>query len=212
MEWQEIGQFTLTRDWQYTSVARGQDYKIVFLSSGLSGRNSTGLVALVDKPDDESLDSTEIFKPQKITSYQVSEIIRFPVPPSGWRHRLAIKQLVFSTQPTFSQVKIFMPAYSSAPVFNGSTNALTSSTVPVDSTKSVILSAINPQKIGTTIINNSSKAKLYVSVGAAASLTVYDKILNYLEVYETPFNWSGEVFGIWDKVDAAGNAKVKDFS
>ncbi len=94
MQWQEIGHFTLTKDWQYTSIARGRDYKIVYLSSPILGRNSVGLVALVDKPEDESLDSTEIFKPQKISSYSISEIIRFPEPPRGWLHRLAIKHLV----------------------------------------------------------------------------------------------------------------------
>lgn len=105
-----------------------------------------------------------------------------------------------------------MPSYSSSPVFNGITSNVTPSTVAVSNTTSTLLSATTVGKLGSTITNNSKVGKLYLSIGSAASLTNYDKILGYLETFETPFNWSGDIFGIWDKADAAGNAKVKDFS
>ncbi len=213
MDWEEIGHFTLTKDWQYTKQIKSRDFKIVYLKSTLRSVDSTGMAALVDVPSDIALDSTEVFKAQRISAYSIAEIIRFPEPPRDWPYRLAVKQLITpkNSLPT-CEVQIYMPAYSSAPVFNGSTNSVAASIVATENNKSIILSASNPNKIGTTIINNSAKGKLYVSVGIAASLTVYDKILNYLEVYETPFNWSGDVFGIWDKPDTTGNAKVKDFS
>ena len=213
MDWQELGRFTLTKDWQYTRQIKSRDFKIVYLKSTLRAVDSTGMAALVDVPNNIALDSTEVFKAQRISAYSIAEIIRFPEPPRDWLYRLAVKQLITpkNSLPT-CEIQIYMPAYSSAPVFNGSTNAVAASIVATDNTKSVILSVSNPNKIGTTIINNSAKGKLYVSVGIAASLTVYDKILNYLEVYESPFNWSGDIFGIWDKADAQGNARIKDFS
>jgi len=105
-----------------------------------------------------------------------------------------------------------MPSYSTAPTFNGATNNASSNTVAVDSTKSVLLSAAATGKTGSIITNNSKVGRLYLSIGVAASLTTYDKILGYQETFETPFNWAGEIFGIWDKADATGNAKVRDFS
>ena len=103
-----------------------------------------------------------------------------------------------------------MPSYSSNPVSFGNTNTTVDRTIAVNTT-SVLLSASAVGKLGS-IITNNSKSKLYLSIGVAASLTTYDKVLGNGEVFETPFNWSGDVFGIWDKADATGNAKVKDFS
>lgn len=213
MEWQELENFTLTNNWQYSQRVRGRDFKIVYLSSPLTGRDSIGTIALADVPDDASLESSEFFKPQRISSYLTSEIIRFPDPPREWLYRLAIKKLTLPNQfvPNF-EVRIYMPSYSSGPAFGGSTNVVIANTVAADSTKSVTLSAANPTKIGSSITNNSKVGKLYVSIGSAASLTNYDKILNYLETFETPFNWAGDVFGIWDKADSAGSARVRDFS
>lgn len=214
MEWQEVALFTLTKDWQFTNQVRGRDFKVTYLTSPLLGANSAGMVALVNMPASSAIESTEIFKAQRINSYSISEIIRFPEPPRGWTYRLGIKQLIFAKNTPNCEVKIYMPAYSSAPVFNGSTNSVTSATIAVDNTKSVTLSAAAVGKIGTTITNRSKVAKLYVSVGSAASLTNYDKVLGVLETYESPFNWSGDIFGIWDKADTSstGNAVVKDFS
>ncbi len=213
MNWQELGRFTLTQNWQYTKQIRGRDFKVAYLKSTLKAADSIGMAALVDMPSNTAVDSTEIFKPQRISAYSISEIIRFPEPPRDCPYRLAVKQLITpkNSLPT-CEIQIYMPAYTTAPIFNGSTNTVIGATVAVDNTKSVLLSAANTDKIGTTIINNSQKAKLFVSVGTPASLTTYDKILGDGEVYETPFNWSGEVFGIWDKADTTGNAKVKDFS
>ena len=214
MEWQEIGHLTLTKEWQYTEQARGRDFKVTYLNSPLLGANSAGMIALVNMPTNSALESTEIFKAQRINSYSISEIIRFPEPPREWPYRLGIKQLIFAKNTINCEVKIYMPAYSSAPVFNGSTNSVTATTIAVDNTKSVILSAAAVGKIGSTITNRSKTAKLYVSVGSAASLTNYDKVLGLLETYESPFNWSGDIFGIWDKADTSstGNALIKDFS
>lgn len=215
MEWQQVGHFTLTKDWQYTSQVRGRDFKVTYLTSSLLGANSAGMIALVDMPANSTLESTEIFKAQRINSYSISEIVRFPEPPREWPYRLGIKQLIFAKNTIPScEVKIYMPAYSSAPVFNGSTSSVTVATIATDNTKSVVLSAAAVGKIGSTITNRSKVAKLYISVGSAASLTNYDKILGLSETYESPFNWSGDIFGIWDKADVSltGNALVKDFS
>lgn len=212
MEWIKLLDSRLSTNWQYSLHTKGKDFKVEFSYVDVN-RNSIVLLALANLPSIGTLESTEFFKPQQIRPLVESEIIKFPDSPNGWWYRLAVKKLQIPRQPlSETEIKIYMPAYSSAPVFNGSTNTATPSTVPVDSTKSIILSALNANKIGTTVINNSTKGKLYVSIDQAASLTVYDKILNYLEVYETPFNWSGNVYGIWDKADATGNAKVKDFS
>ncbi len=213
MEWQEIGTFTLTKNWQYTNAVKSRDFKVVYLRSPLLAANSTATIALVDMPDPSSTESTEIFRPQRINSFQTSEIIRFPEPPRNWVYRVGIKQLTYTLKNVFeSEVKLFMPVYSSAITFNGFTSSVTVTNISTDNTKSVLLSAANIGKLGSTVTNTSKTAKLYVSLGIPASLTVFDKILNYLETYETPFNWSGEIYGIWDKADTNGNAKVKDFT
>lgn len=105
-----------------------------------------------------------------------------------------------------------MPSYSTAPTSYGITYNASSNTVAVDSTKSVNLSPAITGKTGSVITNNSKLARLFVSINVPASLTVYDKILAYQESYETPYNWTGDVFGIWDKPDPTGNARVRDFS
>jgi hypothetical protein len=213
VEWHEIGTFLLTDRWQYSQRVRGIDFKVVYLSTSLSARNTASAIALVNLPENTTDESEEFFKPQRVSPYLPSEIIKFPQPPKNWTYRLGVRQLVLPQQQSSNlRIKIYMPAYSSAPIFAGTTSSATVSTIPVDSTKSVTLSAANPGKVGTTITNNSKTAKLYVSIGIAASLTSYDKVLGYLETYETPFDWNGDIFGIWDKIDATSNARVRDFS
>lgn len=213
MEWEQLFDYQLTTNWQYSLPVRGRDFKVQFIYADVN-RNSIILLALADVPSpNTTVESTEFFKPQQIKPLVESEIIRFAEPPKNWRYRIAVKKIPIPRQPlSETRIRFFMPAYSSAPASGGVTSAVTAATVAVDNTKSVTLSAANPVKIGSTVTNNSTKAKLYVSLSTAASLTNYDKILGYAETFETPFNWAGDVFGIWDKADTGASARIRDFS
>lgn len=212
MDWQHLATFNITRDWQVTQSVTGRDFK---LTHALNNPNRTKIFAMIALVDLDSIGIvTEIFKPQRIQPYLEPELIQLPSPPENWNYRVGVKQLVLPGESLVNWiVKIDMPAYSLIPSSgNYSNNISPASTITVDNTKSVTLSAATVGKFGSLIINNSSKAKLYISLGTAASLTNYVKALGYLESYETPFNWSGDVLGIWDKADTTGNAKVYDFS
>ena len=224
MKWQEIGHLTLTKDWQYLNTAKGRDYKIAYLSSPLLGRNSTGLVALVDKPEDESLESTEIFKPQKISSYSISEIIRFPAPPNQWAHRLAIKQLVFAAQSTFiSEVKIYMPVIdlnADQPVINPaiSTNKIpVSVSIPAATTTAIKLLPANTSgaRKHATFYNASTKRNLYIDTDSTINISSAIAKVAPGKIYISDIpGWQGEYWGVLaDGNDtAASNIAIEEYT
>lgn len=223
MKWEEIGHFTLTKDWQYINAARGRDLKISYLSSPLLGRNSTGLIALVDRPEDESLESTEIFKPQKISSYSISEIIRFPQPPTQWAYRLAIKQLVFFPQSTFiSEVKIYMPVIDITPDQPVVNPAISTSKIPVSI--SIPAATTTPVKLlpantgGTrkhaTFYNASTKRNLYIDTDSIINTASAIAKVAPGKVYISDIpGWQGEYWGVLaDATDTtASNIAIEEY-
>jgi len=212
VKWREIGHFNLTKNWQYVSSSRGRDYKIACLSSPLLARNSVGLVALSNRPDDETLDSTEIFKPQKISSYEISEIIRFPEPPRGWSYRLAIKQLVFSTQPiTPIEVKIYMPVVDltpDQPIVNpaiSSNKNPVSVSIPAGATTPVKLLPANTtgSRKHATFYNPSTTRNLYVDTDSTINVASAIAKVAPGKVYISDIpGWQGEYWGMLDGTGA----------
>jgi hypothetical protein len=216
VQWQKIEQLTLTKDWQVINAARGRFYKITYLSIPESRQNFTGLIALVDRPSDEDLESTEIFRPQKFNSYSISEIIGFAEPPKRWSYRLAVKQLVFSDKPTFSEIEIYMPVVDitpDQPVINPtiSTNKIpTSVSIPAATTTSVKLLPANASGVRkhATFYNGSAKRNLYIDTDSNINnASAVAKVApGKLYISDMP-GWQGEYWGVLaDGNDSAASA------
>lgn len=77
----------------------------------------------------------------------------------------------------------------------------TSSNV-ASSASNVTLLSSNSNRLGATIYNDSTK-KLYLKLGATASLTSFSVLLSPQGYFEVPFDYTGIIDGIWDAVNGA---------
>lgn len=77
------------------------------------------------------------------------------------------------------------------------------------SISSVILKALNTDRLGLSI-HNDSTAILYVKFGTTASATSFTVKMAADAYYEAPFGFTGRVDGIWDT--ATGSARVTEFT
>ena len=83
------------------------------------------------------------------------------------------------------------------------------STVDVSVVNVTILAA-NESRLGATIYN-SSTANLYLLLGtSAASTDIYTVILVPGAYYETPYNYIGQINGIWDAASTTGAAQCTE--
>lgn len=217
MEWIDLGTFTLTNDWQYSEQVEGTHFKVVYLSSPLFARNSTGTIALANMPQNQTDQSIEFFKPQRISSYLPSEIISFPEPIKGWNHRLAIRKLVLPNQPTTNfTIQIFMPVVDLTP--NQPEKPLINPAI--STTKNTKLAVVGPNantaiKLLPTNSNNTRKhATFYNSSGDRNLYIDTDSTVNTLSaiakvgpgrVYVSDIpGWQGEYWGMLDGTGSMG--------
>lgn len=56
---------------------------------------------------------------------------------------------------------------------------------------------------------NDSPATLYIALGANVTTAFYDLILQPGGYYETPFDYKGQIIGVWSA--AIGDATVQEF-
>lgn len=77
------------------------------------------------------------------------------------------------------------------------------------SASNVSLLASNANRLGATIVNDGN-SKLYVAMGATASLTAYTVLVPAGGYYEVPFDYTGAINGIW--ASANGNARITEFT
>lgn len=95
----------------------------------------------------------------------------------------------------------------------------TLSTVAVN-VAAVQLKASNVNRKGLSIANNSAVAILYVKFAALASpptttdfqYALPPTVAGIPSILEVPFGYTGEVCGIWSAADAAGAAKIAEFT
>lgn len=222
MQWQEIGQFTITDRWQYSERVTGQDFKVVYLSSPIEGRNSTATISLasLDSLNDESL---EFFRPQRINSYLSSEIVRFPAPPKHWNYRLAFKKLALSKQqiPDFT-IQIFMPPVvdltPDQPIISATiATAKTPTSVPVGPTantpvKLLQINSSNSRK-HATFYNPSTTRNLYVDTDSTINTASAIAKVAPGKIYVSDIpGWQGEYWGMLDGTGAtATNIAVEEY-
>jgi hypothetical protein len=90
------------------------------------------------------------------------------------------------------------------------TKATTSATSSVASSAvSVTLLALNANRLGATVFNDSNK-DLYLKLGAVASLVDFTAKLRAGDYYEVPANYTGVIDGIWSAVN--GSARVTELT
>jgi hypothetical protein len=84
-------------------------------------------------------------------------------------------------------------------------NATSSVTSVAASVTSVTILALNANRRGATVYNDSN-ARLYLKLGATASTTSFTVLVFPNSYYELPAYYTGVVDGIW--ASASGNARV----
>lgn len=210
--WHKFFELKLKDFWQLSSPVNCTVFRLCS-SVNNSDNPIVGQVALAKRAEDRA-GEFEIFHPRKIVPSGELEIIQFPKPPTFWQpYCLAVKQLVFPSQSKVNwSISVDMSTFSNAPTPPTSSSNVNTTTVAVNVASTTLLAA-NPQRAGAIVINNSTKAILYINFGSAASLTNYTyKLAINGGGVEVPFDYVGEIFGIWDKADASGSAKVQEFS
>jgi len=91
-------------------------------------------------------------------------------------------------------------------------SATSANTTVADNAASTSILAANANRLGA-IITNDSSARLYLRLeAAAASTTAYAVSLSQHETYEIPFNYTGEIRGIWASDPNDGAARVTEFT
>ncbi len=218
MEWQDLGTFTLSKDWQYSSQVKSKDFKIVYLSSPLEARHSAGMIALANMPQSDVVDSIEFFKPQRISSYLPSEIISFPEPIKGWDYRLAIRKLVLPNQPTTDfTIQIFMPVVDLTPdqpqkplvnpAISTTKNPISVGVGPTANTAIRLLpvNATSSRK-HATFYNTSSDRNLFIDTDSTVTpLSAIAKVApGRVYIADIP-GWQGEY---WGMLDGTGSTAV----
>ncbi|PHM11630.1 hypothetical protein [Nostoc sp. 'Peltigera malacea cyanobiont' DB3992] len=84
----------------------------------------------------------------------------------------------------------------------------TPTTIPASISNVAILTA-NSNRKGATIWNDST-ANLFIEFGATATTSAFTAKLSAGGYYETPFNYTGVISGIWS--GANGNALVRELT
>lgn len=214
MEWQPVGTIITTKDYAFTPIVTGTLFKLKH-TSAIANKSNLKIVIRQAFEDDGQL---ALFDYKLINCKVEQDILLFNLPQGLTNRRLAIKRVdnlpdiwTIEIQTLVSEIDI-MPSYSSLPVSSNTTRRILENSVIVYNTPTQ-LSPYNPRKTGTTI-TNTSNFNLYVSVGVQGSFDSYDKVLATNEVFETPFNWCGDIFGLFDYPDGDDStnfAKVKDF-
>lgn len=216
MEWEQLFDYQLTTNWQYSIPVRGRNFKVQFIYADVN-RNSIILLALANVPSpNTTVESTEFFKPQQIKPLVESEIIRFAEPPKNWRYRIAVKKIPIPRQPiSETRIRFFMPVIDltpDQPVVNP-TIATTKNvvTVPIagNLTTSVKLlpeSATKNRK-HATFYNPSTKRNLYIDTDSTINTASAVAKIAPGKIYVSDFpNWQGEYWGMMDGTDTAATA------
>lgn len=94
------------------------------------------------------------------------------------------------------------------PVIFGQSTTAAITTVAASATSETILAA-NANRKGATVYNNSGQ-KLFLSMAASSSATVYTVLLMPNTFFELPFNYTGIISGVWSS--AQGDALVTEFT
>ncbi|NDJ16787.1 hypothetical protein [Myxacorys almedinensis] len=102
-----------------------------------------------------------------------------------------------------------MGLYNPPPVALEQPKANTASHYAINAaTTSTALLAVNLDRLGATLFNNST-ARLYVKLGATATTTDFTFPLEPNGYYEVPFGYTGSIAGVWAAVN--GNALISEF-
>lgn len=216
MEWQTVGTVATSSNYIFTPVVTSTLFKLKHIAEG---ENKSRLkIAIRQAFEDDG--SLAFFDYKLINCKNEQDIILFSLPQGLAGRKLAFKRVDNLIDDWTIEIKTLvndtgnnMPSYPSLPISNLTTSKTTQSTVTVSNNSPTVLSYSNPGKIGTAI-TNMSNSNLYISIGSTAALDNYDKILGFNEVYESPFNWSGYVYGFSNLPEGEGDssfAKVKDF-
>lgn len=198
MQWQQLSSFTLTQEWQCTDYDNSIVYRITHTVNNPYAYRLNAMIALVS--EDENSNSIEIFKPQRISPYVESEIIQFPDPPKGWKHRLAIKQLINPRDTLVNwSVEIEMPSYSLddlTPVNQLATSTKNVTTVSVAASVTKILSANSARK-GVKFYTADKNKTIYLDTdNVVSAISAIESISPSKPICVPTILWTGDWYAI----------------
>jgi hypothetical protein len=90
-------------------------------------------------------------------------------------------------------------------------NTATITSVP-DNAASVTILASNANRVGASVINDSSATLLLCMGAGPASATNYTVRLPQYSYYEVPYSFTGQLTGIWETDPGDGAARVTEFT
>lgn len=190
MVWIAIANFSISQEWQVTPLVVGDLIRVTHNYLGY-GR---GLIAQA------SLDSgvLETFQVRRLYAQDTEkQLFEFKQPDSFVNRAIAIKGYAFS--------RPLLPWNVDLEVWQNP--GLTVVAVPA-STSQTILAKDDVTRKGVAIYNDSP-AMLYISLGTTVTAAIYDLVLQPAGYYETPFDYNGQIVGIWSA--AIGDATVQEF-
>lgn len=80
-----------------------------------------------------------------------------------------------------------------------------------DNASSVQLLASNADRLGASIVNDST-ARLLLKCGTTASSASYTESLRTGDSWECPFDYTGPIAGIWDTDPGDGAARITEYT
>lgn len=132
------------------------------------------------------------------------------VPVSGPLTDAQLRAVAVPVSGTFWQAT--QPVSVAATITTKETRSPTATTSQVaDTASSTTLLALNANRLGATIQNDSSAA-LYVKLGTTATATDYTVRMVQYAYYEVPFGYTGRIDGIWATDPGDGAARITELT
>lgn len=209
IEWHDLGNYTLTEDWQYTQQVQGRNFKVQYLWCDVASYRLPAFIALANLPDFAEQESIEFFKPQQIRPYLESEILQFPQSPKNWHYRLAVRQLKLPKENIINcEVKISMPSYSlddPTPVNLLATTTKNVTTVPIAATVTKILPANSARK-GVKFYAADKNKTIYLDTDNVVSATsAIESISPTKPICVPTILWTGD----WYAISPGGTVSIE---
>lgn len=192
--WSSLATFNLDENWQLSDQITVNTFRLKHNWVNPYRYSAIAIAALARRSED----GIEIYSPQKIYPKTELEILQFPSPPLGWQYSLAIKQLVFNSNPIQWSLLVDMPLYPINPDLTSplSSTAFVSTSYAVTATAAMKIAAANPTRKELSIFNSDTKNSLYVDLINTVTTTVAAFIIPPGQAYISDIRWTGDVWAI----------------
>lgn len=192
--WSSLATFNLDENWQLSNQITVNTFRLKHNWVNPYRYSAVAIAALARRSED----GIEIYSPQKIYPKTELEILQFPLAPWGWQYSLAVKQLVFNSNPIQWSLSIDMPLYPINPDLTSplSSTAFISTSYAVTATAAMKIAAANSARKELSIFNSDTKNSLYVDLVNTVNTTVAAFVIPPGQAYISDIHWTGDVWAI----------------